>query len=114
MQAQHLIRVRDHTRFEGLPLVEEQPVGQLGIAHRVVPRGRTEAVLFDQTVVRVPREGDRRELERVDQRQPVQREAGMQHGECRSVEGNDVVTQHEGGDHVQRVDDSQIRLLPSL
>ena len=104
MQAQHLIRMLDHACSKGLPLIEEQPVGQLGIAHRIVPRGRAEAVVLDQAVVRVLREGDRRELERVDQRQPMQGQAGVQQGKGRSIEGNDVVTQREARAMGERVD----------
>ena len=47
-------------------------------------------------MIRVLRESDWRQFERIDKREPVKRQPGMQHFKSRLVEGDDVVSEDEG------------------
>jgi len=103
MQAQRLVRVLGHALLQGLVLIDEELVGQLRIAHRIVACRRAQLVVLHQPVIRVLREGDGREFERVDQWQAVERELRMQCRQRRLIERNDVMAKHEGGAFGERI-----------
>ena len=79
-------------------------IGQFRIAHRIIARSGAEPIVLDQLVIGIAREGDRREFEGVDQRQPMERQTGMEHGQGGLIEGNDVVSEQAGRSVGQRID----------
>jgi hypothetical protein len=98
--------------FERVGLVQEELVGQFGVADRVVPDGRAELVVLHQPVIGVLREGDGGQFEGVHQGQAMQEKGGMQHRQRGLVEGDHVVAEHEArarGDGVEP--GSQVRRL---
>lgn len=66
MKAQCLVRVVGNTLAQCLTLIKEELIGQLGIAHRVIARGCAKLVVLDQPVIRILREGNRRQFECID------------------------------------------------
>ena len=108
MKAQCLVWVVGNTLAQCFALIEEEFIGQLCIAHRIVARGRAKLVVFDQPVIRVLREGNRRQFERIDQREPVKSQPGMQHLKSRLVERDNVVSEDESralGDCIKPLDE---------
>ena len=97
VQAQAFVGMIDHALLQRLALVEEEFVSQLRVAHRIVARGGAQLVVLHQAVIGVLRKRDRRQLQRVDQRQAVQGQPRMQCRKRGLIEGDDVVAEDEGG-----------------
>ncbi len=81
--------------LQSFPLIEEQLICQLGIAHRVIARGRAELVVLHQPVIGVLRECDRREFQRIDQRQLMEGQVWMEDRQRGLVECDDIVAEDE-------------------
>ena len=97
MQTQRLVGMFSHPLLQCRTLIEEELIGQLRIAHRIVARGRAELVVLHQPVIRVLREGHRRQFKRIDQRQGMQRQHRVQRLQRRPIEGDDVVPKYKCG-----------------
>ena len=69
MEQGDLVRASAAERLECLQLFAEELEAQLRIAQRVVARIADQLVVLDQPVIGVLREGKRRELQRVDDRE---------------------------------------------
>src|SRR5262245_41021593 len=78
VEQSYIVGVRFRKRAESGLLLEKEREGELSVPQRVVPRVADELVVLDEPVVRVLRERERRELERVHHRQPEEREARIE------------------------------------
>ena len=82
-------------RRKGRDLFEEHPAGQPGIGNRVVDAVAHQLVVLDQRVIRVFREGERRQIQRVEHRQAQQPGLRRLRAQQRPVVIEQVVPEHE-------------------
>jgi hypothetical protein len=90
-------RVRLGQLEESLSSIREQTAGDARVGDRIVDRVTDELVVLEQIVVRMLREGDRGEDERVDRGLAQEGEVGRVPGQPRQVVPEDVVAEDEVG-----------------
>lgn len=82
---------------QGLDLVAIQGMAQLAIPQRIGARIPDQLVALDESVIRILWKGDRREEQRIDDRQTVHCERAQSFAQARQIMGDYIVANEEAG-----------------